>query len=179
MKMKKYFNLLTALLIIGFVSCNNQKSDKNSEISKIKELETQIYNESTNSINKKAVTDLLDAYSNFVKNFANDSLAPEYLFKAGEIAMNTHMGTQSVFYFNKLQNNYPTYKKIPYCIFLQAFVYDSQLKKYDKAKEYYNLFITKYPNNELVKDAKASIKNLGKSLDEIIKEFENKKGDKK
>ncbi|MCK5823327.1 MAG: tetratricopeptide repeat protein, partial [Bacteroidales bacterium] len=159
--MKKYLILIIALLIIGFVSCDSKKSDKNSEINKIKKLETQIYNESTNAINKKAVTDLLDAYSNYVKKFANDSLAPEYLFKAAEIAMNTGLGSQSVFYFDKLQKNYPKYKKIPHCIFLQAFVYDSQLKNYEKAKEYYNLFITKYPNHELVKDAKASIKNLG------------------
>ncbi|MBE9469472.1 MAG: tetratricopeptide repeat protein [Bacteroidetes bacterium] len=177
--MKKYFKLFIALLIIGIVSCNSEKSVKETEINKIKDLETQIYNESTNSLNKKVVTNLLDAYSNYVKTFAEDSLAPEYLFKAGEIAMNSGMGNQSVFYFDKLRRNYPNYKKIPHCIFLQAFVYDSQLKNYDKAKEYYSLFLKKYPNHELAKDAKASIKNLGKSLDEIIKDFEKKDKDKK
>lgn len=177
--MKKYINLFFVLLLISMISCKSEKSVKETEISKIKGLESQIYNDSTHSINHKVVIKLIDAYSHYASEFSDDSLAPKYLFKAGEIAMNTHMGTQSVFYFNKLQNNYPTYKKIPYCIFLQAFVYDSQLKKYDKAKEYYNLFITKYPNNELVKDAKISIKNLGKSLDEIVKEFEEKKAEKK
>ena len=177
--MKKYFNLFVVLFLIGMISCKSEKSVKDTETDKIKKLETQIYNDSTHSINYKVVTKLIDAYSHYANEFSEDSLAPEYLYKAGEIAMNTGMGNQSVFYLNKLQNNYPKYKKIPYCIFLQAFIYDSQLKNYDKAKEYYNLFITKYPNHELVKDAKASIKNLGKSLNEIIKGFEKTQEEKK
>ncbi len=81
---------------------------------------------------------------------------------------------KALFYFNKLQNNFPDYKNTPYSVFLQAFLYESQMNDTAKAREYYNLFISKYPNHNLVKDAKASINMLGKDLNEIIKEFEAK-----
>ena len=60
------------------------------------------------------------------------------------------------------------------CLFLQGFVYESQLHNIIRAKEAYTEFIRKYPRHQLAKDAQFSIENLGKSDEELIKMFEEK-----
>ena len=51
------------------------------------------------------------------------------------------------------------------------------MKNLQKAGDAYREFLRKYPNHPLAKDAKTSLDNLGKPLDEIIKEFEAKHKD--
>jgi len=76
--------------------------------------------------------------------------------------------------FDRLMVEYPDYEKVPECLFMKAFIYDNNLQEYDKAKEVYLEFLEKYPDDEFADDARASINNLGKSLEEIIREFEEK-----
>jgi hypothetical protein len=47
-------------------------------------------------------------------------------------------------------------------------VYENSLQDYGKAKTVYTEFIRKYPESELVEDARISIRNLGKSPEEIL-----------
>jgi outer membrane protein assembly factor BamD (BamD/ComL family) len=53
-------------------------------------------------------------------------------------------------------------------MFMQAYVYENSLQDYGKAKTVYTEFIRKYPESELVEDARISIRNLGKSPEEIL-----------
>jgi TolA-binding protein len=71
---------------------------------------------------------------------------------------------------------YAGYKKMPETIFLLAFVYENQMNNEKMATELYQRFMTDYPEHTLYKDAKASIDNMGKSLEELIKSFEEKQG---
>ncbi|MCK4664825.1 MAG: tetratricopeptide repeat protein [Bacteroidales bacterium] len=171
--MKKFNLLFIAFIIVFTYGCKNI-SQRDKDFQKISEMESKLFPDSNLSIDRKLVTDILIEYTNFVKHYPTDSVAANYLFKAGELAMNMNLGSQAITYFNKIQNKYPEFNKYPYCIFLQAFVYDSQLNNLEKAKEYYEFFIKKYPEHELVNDAKASIENLGKSPEEIIRSFEEK-----
>jgi len=167
---------LLFILIIGIlaVSCNN-KTQKNIDIENITKLEDSFYSDSLKKIDKQLALKLMQSYSLFSDNYKEDENSPEYLFKAGEIAMNLNMSKRAIGYFNKVSNQFPDYEKASTCIFLQAFIFENQIKDIEKARKLYEFFIEKYPNHILVKDAKASLKNLGKSLEEIIKEFENKK----
>ena len=69
---------------------------------------------------------------------------------------------------------YPNSAKASESIFLCAFIYDTYLQKYDDARRYYKMFLKKYPNHPLAKDAQISLDNLGKTPDELVKEFESK-----
>ena len=42
------------------------------------------------------------------------------------------------------------------------------------AKKYYTLFLQNYPNASMAKDVQFSLQNLGRSADDIVKEFEEK-----
>ena len=69
---------------------------------------------------------------------------------------------------------YPDYEKASECLFMKGFIYDNNLQDYEMAKKIYLEFLEKYPDDEFADDAQASIDNLGKSLEEIIQEFEMK-----
>ena len=45
----------------------------------------------------------------------------------------------------------------------------------EQAKKSYEEFIAAFPNHELAKSANYSLQNLGKSPEDIINSFENKK----
>jgi hypothetical protein len=48
------------------------------------------------------------------------------------------------------------------------------LHNYVKAAEWYNQFIALYPDHPMVHDAKVSLQNLGKSPDQMVREFEDR-----
>jgi outer membrane protein assembly factor BamD (BamD/ComL family) len=173
MKNSTYLYFISfALIVFG---CNSSDKEKKMAISEISSLENNLVTNTTLVLNKKNARQLIDLYDAYNTKYPNDSLAPEYLFKAGELAMNLTNSTQAIVLLNKFENEYSTHEKYPYCIFFQAFVYENQLNNLEKAKQYYQLFIDKYPQHELADDAKSSIDNLGKPLEEIIKSFEETK----
>ena len=88
--------------------------------------------------------------------------------------MNLNHSTKAIVYLNRFEKEFQDHNKMPYCIFFQAFIYENQMNNLEKAKLYYQRFINEYPNHELVDDAETSIKNLGRSLEDIIKDFEEK-----
>lgn len=156
------------ILLLGFYAC--KKDPKQELLKQIKEVETDLYNK--DNFNREKGIQLVDLYASFFEKFPDDTLADNYLYKAGEIAMNVNLGQRSVAYFNKVIAQYPNFDKIPECIFLKAFVFENQLNNIEKAGEHYSEFIEKYPNHPLVKDAEASLRFLGKSPEELVKIFQ-------
>lgn len=113
-------------------------------------------------------------FSAFAEAFPKDSLSVGYLSKAGEIAGILHQYDQAIAIFDKIQKNYPDSKAAASAMFMKAFTLDNELKKLDEAKAAYEAFIQKYPNDAFTDDAQYLLKNLGKSPEELIKEFEAK-----
>lgn len=170
--MKRLFLLLFPLL---FAMCNSADKEKQQAIDEINELESVIYADTATTLDQLKAQEIMQNYENFAGRYENDSLAPEYLFKAGEIAMNMNMPGKSIELFQKVYTTWPEFTKRPYCLFLQGFIYENQLQQYDAAKDYYSRFVEKYPNHDLADDARSSIDNMGKSLDELIKSWETDK----
>ncbi|MBK7870422.1 MAG: tetratricopeptide repeat protein [Saprospiraceae bacterium] len=71
----------------------------------------------------------------------------------------------------KINTDYPDYKRAPQALFMRAFTLDAELKRYNEAKVLYQEFLKKYPNDELAESAQFSLKNLGKSEEEIVQGF--------
>lgn len=164
---------VVAFLILSsvIVSC---MSEKDKALKQILSIENELSADTLSSIDKTQAMKLVQLYLGFAKDFPDDSQAPQYLFKAGELSMNLNLGQQAIQYFTNMLNNYPECDKRPEAIFLQAFIYENQLQDYDRAKKLYKDFINQYPSHELYDDAKASLKNIGRPLEDIIKEFESK-----
>jgi TolA-binding protein len=82
------------------------------------------------------------------------------------------MPRKAVQVFDRILSDYPNFEKTPQCLFLKGYVYENNLGDLQTAKEIYEEFIEKYPDDEFADDAEVSIKNLGKTPEELIKEFE-------
>jgi tetratricopeptide (TPR) repeat protein len=164
----KYILLLTTL--ITFVSCTQPQVKYRN---KIEEAEKAIMADSSMSPDRAKANDLIKLYIDFADRFQDDSSAGTYLFKAGDIAFRIREPQKALELFGRVQR-YPANAKAAVALFLQGFINETELNDKVKAKEYYESFLQKYPNHELSKDVRITIQNLGKSDEDLVREFEEK-----
>ncbi|KAA3653216.1 MAG: hypothetical protein DWP98_00145 [Bacteroidetes bacterium] len=174
------------LLVSVFVACGSKSEEQNTEgessyvaLEKldVKTLDEEIQKrskavENDETGDKRLAAELLKAYVAYSENFPNYEKAAEYTFRAGEIAMNLNHTAQSLKLFEVVYEDYPKYEKRPYALFMRAFVLENQAGNFDEAKRFYEEFIAEYPNHPMADDAAYSLKNMGKSPEELIREFE-------
>jgi TolA-binding protein len=175
--MKYSVILLAVTFLLSACAGTGKKTEKkdNDLGASIKKLEDELYNTDQSKFDKQKANQLIDLYTEYANTYPKDTAAPEYLYKASDLSMNLRQPVETIDMFNRILDNYPGFKKAPTVLFLKAFVYEDQMNDLDRAKQYYELFLKKYPDNEFADDAKVSLKNLGKSPEELIKEFEGVK----
>ena len=95
------------------------------------------------------------------------------LLKAAGLAKTIENPQKAIDLYGKVANGMPQHPKAPTALFMQAFVYENDLGDLQQAKTAYESFLSKYPNDpDFADDAQNSLKMLGKSPEEIIREFE-------
>lgn len=161
-------------VLILLTSCSDVRKEK---LDKITSLESKLKQDSLKVRDEVAAYNLQLAYTDFAANFPKDTLAPSYLFKAANLTMNMNWGKSSVDIINKFTETYPEDKRVPEALFYKAFIYDNQLNDDAKAGECYRIFLKRFPTHAFASSADASIKNLGKTDEELIREFERMNAD--
>lgn len=123
----------------------------------------------------------IKAFTDFASFCPNDSLAPVFLLKAGQIAASINNLPQAQVCFEKCYMDFPKFKNGGAAMFLLAQMYDeaSLLNDEEKARELYGKIINTYPNTEWAKQADDARGLLGKTDEQIVKEFEKKNAKKK
>jgi outer membrane protein assembly factor BamD (BamD/ComL family) len=172
--MQKFTVGLLFILSMFVISCGNNKDEA---VKKITELEKKLLDPNGNPINEVSAYNLQVEYDDFAMKFAEEPEAPEYLFKAANISINLGWGESAVKILNKFLEKFPEHTRAPEAMFFLGFVYDNQINDDAKAGDYYQQFLKKYPSHTFAKDAEASIKNLGKTDEELMREFEKMNGD--
>jgi TolA-binding protein len=167
-KLQNHLFFAGVLITFLFSACQSQRE---KAISEIGNTEQEVFSEN-GMIDRNRVDELIETYVGFADEFPEDTLAPGYLFKAGDISMNTNRSRQAIRYYNRIINDYPNYKKTPEAMFLKGYVYENNLGRLDKAKEIYEAFLELYPDNEFADDAEVSLRFLGKSPEELIEIFQ-------
>ena len=162
--MKKITFITIAILTV--VAC---QSPKEKALSNIKLLEA---NDSVFS--PEQIENVKKAYIDFATKYPDDELSPEFLFKAGQRCNVTAEHDKAIALFQDVIDKYPTHKIAEEALFLQGYVYENSMQDFSKAKEIYLKFIAQYPTSELAQDAKFSIKNLGKTPEQIFEEMNQK-----
>ena len=170
MKTRNY--LIILLIPLMFAGCS---PSRDKSVKTIGAMEKRLFSPQSTSFDKAKWDSLITMYDAFCKRFPKDSLVPGYLFNAANISMNTGDGQKALSLFQQIIDTYPSYTKAPLCLFFKAYVYENLLHDLAKAKEFYLQFIEKYPSNEFVSAARASIQNLGKSPEQMVKEFEERR----
>lgn len=166
----RHFNLSFVLLlaVMLLAGCTNKVSEKDA-----KKAEAALFN-ADKTTNPDAVVDAIKTFSAFAQDNPESAEAPEYLFKALEVSVNTHQEPQgSIDIVERLVNNYPDFDKNPVALFMIAtFVYDEQLGDLEKARATYQRIVDNYPENPFARDAAIAIEQLGISPDDLVKMFE-------
>jgi len=105
-----------------------------------------------------------------------DSTESEKLFKtisfknyllAAQYALNRAKYSSSLRAYDKALEVHPSDTMGYKAAFLAGFICSEYLKDTARAKTYYQIVVDKYPNSDLADDAEWSLKNIGKSVDEI------------
>lgn len=157
-----------SFLFLIVASCTSQR-DK--EIKAITGLEKQLEKEGARP-DPAALKKLLEMYTGFVDANPADTLAQDYLYKAINLSIGVNNGTMAMQLIDRTLNDFRQSKYLPETVFLKAYVYENLLGNLGQAATVYNDFIVRYPGHDLADDAAAALKYLGKSPEELVKEFE-------
>ena len=160
------------LLILLFSSCGSSPEKMSAKIAK---LEKEVKEQSPADTVK--INELVEAYSKYASKYPKDTLAPEYLFRAGGMCLSFNKPSKAISLFQQVEKDYPSFSRVGECLFMQGFIYENALGDFSKAGSIYREFIAKYPGHPLADDAEMSLKYLGRPAEDIVRDFEKKEAD--
>lgn len=164
-----YFTVLVAFALL-FGAC---KSEQERQYEEIVSIEKSLFGDRT-ALNDSIARLYLTKTDEYIKTYKGDEHAADLLFKSGEVLNGLQSYTYAIRRFQEVHSLYPQHPKAAESIFLCAFIYDTYLQKYEDAARYYKMFLKKYPNHPLAKDAQISLNNIGKTPEQLVREFELK-----
>ncbi len=170
--MKAKLGLL--VLLLGLFACQTggEKVDAEKDIM---DLGKRMYDESTNRLDTKVANEFIASCEAFAQANPDHEKSAEYLLKAGETARTIKNFQKGIALYDRVIETFPNHPKAAQALFLTGFTLDNDMQQSDKAKVIYEEFLQKYPQDEFADDTQFLLNNLGKTDDEIIKSFEQKK----
>ena len=99
-------------------------------------------------------------------------MSVEYLFRAAEIQMGLNKNEECIKSLSFIQKRYPNSKIMPMLLQFKAFVYDDKLQDFDNARACIDELIEKYPESELIPNAKAYRVMIGKNPEEVFRSMD-------
>lgn len=128
------------------------------------------------SLSKPLAEQSIAAFEQYATSCDNDSIAPVFLFKGAQVAQAVMNVQKSRLLLEDCIGRFHGFRNRGAALFMLARLYDehTMLNDEDEAKKIYEQIIKEYPNSPWEKDAKAAIANLGKTDEELVKEFEKK-----
>lgn len=163
--------LVTATMYIG---C--KKISSRQDLDNIKELETQAEKARerilTGDVDTTLLGELGRAYLKFADEYPQAPETPEFLFRAGELYSND-LGRmeQSIRVFERNYQSYPDHPTAANALFLIGYLNHNVLQNLVKAEKSYEAFLKKYPDHKMAPTAEFELKYLGKSPEEVFKDF--------
>lgn len=104
-----------------------------------------------------------------------DNRTPAYLDAGAQLAHRMKMHGKAIELYDWILDKYPDYEKASTAMFVKGFILDSELKRFDQAREVYIEFLKKYPGSVLARDVQTSLDFLGKSDEEILQALQDRK----
>lgn len=120
---------------------------------------------------------LMDVYKTYQTTFPNDTMAPEYLFRAAGLSKALGDPRASVELYDRIIKTYPQWRRIASTYYMKAFTIDDGLNEKGRAKQVYEEVIMRFPDHPFAKDARAMIDNLQYTDEELIERFKKMNAD--
>lgn len=161
MSMKYLFSLVLIMLII--TGC-------------AKKTENDYMNMANESWKKGDIPEAVNAYDALIKAYPEGAMAPKALMELGKLYQykvdkrlsEKETLDKAVVSFTSLYEKYPKSEEAPLALFMVAFIQANELKMYDEARKHYMMFIEKYPNHQMVQNAKDELENIGLTPEQIL-----------
>lgn len=177
--MKNILFLSFLLVFCSASSCNQEgaSASQNSDDAKtflkeIDKLESKLRKAKEVKDEMPAAQDLVKKSQAFAEQFPDNKRTAEVLFKSADVARGIGAYGKAIQLWGQVWRKHPDFDKAPDAVFMQGFTYENNLQDFDNAKRYYLQFIEKYPKHSLREQAILALKNLGKSPEDLIKEFQ-------
>lgn len=170
--MRNLFLIIIASFLLA--ACGQKSKDQNQSKDQLQATISEL-KDSLNKVKKpkkiqQYARDLAKAAGVYTDKYPSDSLTPEYLYLLGDIHFSYLENSETAFSnLEELRNKHPKHDKAPYALFTQGFYYE-QLNKEKKARQLYQKFLKKYPDHKFTEDVRLSMKGLGKSPEEQLKQ---------
>jgi len=127
---------------------------------RLNERRTTVYKEAAQGINYQSANEFITAAELYALLLPQEEQAAEYLFNAAEIARGLGVYRRSLGLLNWIGTRYPQSERAPQASFLKAFTLDEQLKDTTAAREAYQHFIERYPQDDFADDARILLEAL-------------------
>jgi tetratricopeptide (TPR) repeat protein len=98
--------------------------------------------------------------------------AADLLEKAAAAAKTAGHTEHALDIYQRLSDRLPTQRKASTALFMIGFTYETDLNDTARARQAYETFLARYPQDELADDVQSLLKNLGRSPEELLREFE-------
>ena len=169
----RYWYLLTLAVIM--IACQSAAQKTKAQIEALQALEMKIMEAQDVNMDTSLAREFLAKAKAFATDFPEDTLSASYLLKAAGVAQGLREYGQAIQLAGRVWREYPDQENAPAALFLQGFIYDSDLNDTTNARKYYEQFLTKYPNHPFAENANQLLSVLGKDPEALIREFEKNK----
>lgn len=167
--------IVFCLLLFGLFACEPAPPNQDAIQQEIKGLESDIRNNPTILDTGKALK-VVDLYLQFQRLYPNDSLSPEYLFKAADVSRGTGRFEQALHLLKSFEMAYPAHPRRAVCVFLQGYIYQNDLSSFALADQAYQRFLENFPNHPLAPEARNMQAMMQIPEAELMDRFRSGKG---
>ncbi|HHB77660.1 MAG TPA: hypothetical protein ENK85_00335 [Saprospiraceae bacterium] len=174
--MKKLTPLLLLIWVLGSVltSCES-KAQKQSLDEQITAINKMLVDSNQQIIQANAYQ-FVELTQKYIQEEKTDSAKViKYGIQGAEVAVNLGAYPKALKSYDLLIEKYPNNPKVvSNALFAKAFILENHLHDVDAARKLYLSIQKKYPNQEITKNIKATLENLGKSEAELLEMIKNK-----
>jgi len=164
-------HVLVVVLICFVIAC---QSDQELHLDKINDLQLQLLDNDLKT-NLEVAQELVAEMENYLSEYPDSTIIPDFYMQLADLYTHAlQLPVKGLYFFQKLNTDFPNNKKAPLALFYQGFVLENYMGKQEHAKAIYESFLIDYPQHELSETVKLSIQQIGIPLEELVKKFEEK-----
>jgi hypothetical protein len=168
----RYF-ISVLLFTVVFSSCKHQSKDY-AEIQKM--FDTVSLKLKAGYVDTAYLNKTVAEVNRYATKHPKDSLAAKLLFQSAQQLGAHRMSEQAVEVLEGIQKDFSESAYAAKALLTEGFIYNNVIHDYEKAKAKYDEYLSKYKDldSNISRDVELELQHLGKSADELIKEFEAK-----
>ena len=119
---------------------------------------------------------MIDVYKAYAAAYPQDSLAPEFIFRAAGIHETMHHTDEALVLYDRVGKDYPQWENRVVLLFKKAVMLHNE-GRLGEARTAYMEVIASYPDHKFAKDARVLVESMGTGQQDWIKNAQEKEDD--